>query len=162
MNLNVFSSACIFANEGLRVEDGFHLQTMVATGKARGPWIDDVMPKLPPMPGVFMQGLLVHNVDGSILCEQWMEPEIVEQCIEMSEHFDLTLAAYCGTRIVTPVINEHTDRLIFFREPIPEGVPPVVHLQLAQSRNPISGCACSADAHTAYDASSRSTHLLQK
>jgi hypothetical protein len=32
----------------------------VATGKARGPWVGEVVPRLgPAMPGVFIQGLLV-------------------------------------------------------------------------------------------------------
>jgi hydroxymethylpyrimidine pyrophosphatase-like HAD family hydrolase len=94
---------------------------MVATGKARGPWCDDVLSKLPPMPGVFMQGLLVHNQDGSILYEKWLEHEIVQACIDIAEVNNLTLAAYCGERIVAAIADEHTDRLIFYREPTPEG-----------------------------------------
>jgi hypothetical protein len=31
------------------------LQLLVATGKARGPWAREVLPKLPRMPGVFLQ-----------------------------------------------------------------------------------------------------------
>lgn len=95
---------------------------MVATGKARGPWIHEVLPKLPPMPGVFMQGLLVHDEDGSILYERWLEPEIVQQCVRIADEHNLTLAAYSGERIVTSSTDEHTDRLIFYREPTPEGM----------------------------------------
>lgn len=69
-----------------------------------------------------MQGLLVHNEDGSILHEQWLEPEVVAECITIAEERNFTLAAYCGERIVTVSTNEHTDRLIFYQEPTPEGL----------------------------------------
>jgi hypothetical protein len=40
-------------------------QLIVATGKARGPWTPGVLPRLgPPMPGVFLQGLLVADAEG--------------------------------------------------------------------------------------------------
>lgn len=32
----------------------------------------------------------------------------------------LTFAAYCGDRVLSEVINQHTDRLIFYGEPTPE------------------------------------------
>jgi hypothetical protein len=42
------------------------LQLIVATGKARGPWVGEVVPRLgPPMPGVFIQGLLVCDAQVS-------------------------------------------------------------------------------------------------
>lgn len=69
-----------------------------------------------------MQGLLVHNEDGSILYERWLELEVVQQCVSFAEENNLTLAAYCGERIITSSTNEHTDRLIFYREPTPEGM----------------------------------------
>lgn len=94
---------------------------MVATGKSRGPWIHDVIPKLPSMPGVYMQGLLIHEADGRIMHERWLQPELVAKCISIAEDQRLTLAAYCGERIVTTATDEHTDRLKFYREPTPEG-----------------------------------------
>ena len=100
------------------------MQTIVATGKARGPWIDKVLPHLPRMPGVFLQGLALYNADGSILFEETLSPDIVEKCIEFAEDNHLTLTAYCGNRIVAERTDEHTERLIFYAEPTPEGAPP--------------------------------------
>jgi hydroxymethylpyrimidine pyrophosphatase-like HAD family hydrolase len=95
--------------------------TIVATGKARGPWTADILPQLPPGPGVFMQGLLVCDVDGQVIYERALEDEIVQQCIAMAEQWDLTLTAYCGQRIFAAELDEHTNRLLFYAEPTPEG-----------------------------------------
>jgi len=44
------------------------LQLIVATGKARGPWVPDVLPRLgTTLPGVFLQGLLIADAEGNIL-----------------------------------------------------------------------------------------------
>jgi hypothetical protein len=44
------------------------LQLIVATGKARGPWVPEVLPRLgTTLPGVFLQGLLIADKDGQIL-----------------------------------------------------------------------------------------------
>eukprot|EP00892_Ulva_mutabilis_P006979 jgi/Ulvmu1/4653/UM002_0384.1 len=98
------------------------IPTVVATGKARGPWIHDVLPQLPPMPGVFMQGLLVHEAGGTLVSERWLPDAVIAQCISLAQEHGLTLTAYCGERIVTDATNAHTDRLLFYREPIPEAV----------------------------------------
>lgn len=98
------------------------MQTIVATGKARGPWIDDVLPRMPPLPGVFMQGLLVYDSDGTILAERWLPDVVIERCISLAEQHRLTLTAYCGERIVVEDTDAHTDRLLFYREPPPEAI----------------------------------------
>jgi hypothetical protein len=137
---------------------------MVATGKARGPWCDDVLSKLPPMPGVFMQGLIVHDEVGCIMSEKWLEHEIVLACIEIAEAHDLTLAAYCGERIVAASTDEHTDRLIFYREPTPEGMPVTVdstlkHTPLNRSTQSEQfaelGCAAGLYRYAVFEASAR-------
>jgi hydroxymethylpyrimidine pyrophosphatase-like HAD family hydrolase len=123
------------------------MQTMVATGKARGPWIHDVIPKLPAMPGVYMQGLLIHEANGSIMHEKWLESDIVAECIDIAERHKLTLAAYCGERIVTESTNEHTDRLMFYREPTPEGAPRVKACLPCHSSSTMASATATATPH---------------
>ena len=95
---------------------------MVATGKARGPWTENVLPFLPQMPAVFLQGLLVYNTEGSLIYEDALEPQVIRGSVALAAEFDLTLTAYCGERILSERIDEHTDRLLFYEEPTPEGV----------------------------------------
>lgn len=94
---------------------------MVATGKARGPWTQEVLPALPALPGVYLQGLLIHDADGTVLFEQLLEQEVVELCIKFAKEHELTLTAYCGDRILCEATDVHTDRLTFYKEPTPEG-----------------------------------------
>ena len=98
------------------------MQTVITTGKARGPWIKNVIPFLPPMPGVYMQGLLIYDADGNITHDQCLRQDVVRQCIAFARDKEVTLTAYCGDRILTEATDEHTDRLTFFSEPTPEGV----------------------------------------
>lgn len=49
------------------------MQLIVATGKARGPWVPEVLPRLgTTLPGVFLQGLLIADNDGNILHSRWV------------------------------------------------------------------------------------------
>ena len=52
--------------------------TVLATGKTRGPWhANAVAPKIPiPMPGVFIQGLLTTDADGTVLESVTLPPAI--------------------------------------------------------------------------------------
>jgi len=44
------------------------LQMLLATGKAQGPWVAEVFPRLKlSLPTVVMQGLLITDVDGTVL-----------------------------------------------------------------------------------------------
>ena len=96
---------------------------VVATGKALGPWTDRILPRLDTrMPQIFIQGLLVRDYDDGIIYQRLLEEEILREAIEFAEKYDVSLTAYCGDRIVCKDRDEHTDRLIFYGEPTPEGI----------------------------------------
>jgi hydroxymethylpyrimidine pyrophosphatase-like HAD family hydrolase len=115
---------------------------IVATGKARGPWADAVLPRLmsaaasassssssssyapppPPMPGVFLQGLLVADAQGRTLWSRSLEEEAVLAAIRLADRLGATLTCYCGDRIVAESLDEHTDRLLFYKEPVTEAL----------------------------------------
>lgn len=57
-------------------------KTVLATGKAPGPWRQDVLPKLPrAMPIVYLQGLLVQDSDTSTIYERVLDTSIIEKGI---------------------------------------------------------------------------------
>ncbi|KAG2497861.1 hypothetical protein HYH03_004127 [Edaphochlamys debaryana] len=96
---------------------------VVATGKARGPWVADVLPRLGlDTPGVFLQGLLVYDAEGRRLYDQRLPDDVARDCIELAEREGVTLTAYCGERILCAATDAHTDRLNFYKEPPPEAV----------------------------------------
>ncbi|KAK9829817.1 hypothetical protein WJX72_008049 [[Myrmecia] bisecta] len=100
--------------------------TVVATGKAKGPWSKTILPRIgSPSPGVFSQGLLVYGADGSLLYSECMDIDVAEDCIRFAEEHGLSLAAYTNDRIICAEQDEHTDRLIPYGEPVPEPVGPL-------------------------------------
>jgi len=105
---------------------------IVATGKARGPWAETVLPALyaagapaAAMPGVFLQGLLVADASGRTLWSRALEEEALLAAVRLARGLGLTLAAYAGGRILAERADEHTDRLLFYGEPAPEGLGPL-------------------------------------
>jgi hypothetical protein len=73
------------------------------------------------MPGVFLQGLLIYNASGHIVYDRCLEKSVVGACIQFAAEHKITLAAYCGDRILAEETDVHTDRLTFYSEPTPEG-----------------------------------------
>ncbi|KIZ03474.1 hypothetical protein MNEG_4483 [Monoraphidium neglectum] len=96
---------------------------IVATGKARGPWVPKVLPRLgPPMPGVFLQGLLICDAEGRTLYSRCLEEDVLLACIRLARGAGITLTAYTDDRIMADALDEQTERLLFYQEPTPEAV----------------------------------------
>ncbi|KAF6261871.1 HAD-like domain-containing protein, partial [Scenedesmus sp. NREL 46B-D3] len=114
---------------------------IVATGKARGPWVHQVLPRLGlALPGVFLQGLLIADAQGNVLHSRCLPDDVVASCIQLAAQHDITLTAYCNDRIFCKATDEHTNRraaaqrrsrgaprlgaawLLWYKEPTPEPV----------------------------------------
>lgn len=79
-----------------------NIKVIIATGKTRGSAVR-VMARLGiQAPGVFTQGLVICNADGSIRYEQALDRETAVQLIQFAESHNLPQSAYCGLRILTP------------------------------------------------------------
>ncbi|GAB4813524.1 hypothetical protein N2152v2_000570 [Parachlorella kessleri] len=100
---------------------------VLATGKAMGPWVADVLPRLRSrLPQVYLQGLLINCPDEGVLFRRPLDVSVVREAITFAQQHGLTLTAYVGAdRILCEETNEHTDRLVFYREPTPEAVGPL-------------------------------------
>ncbi len=80
------STSCQCASTGYVLLQITELQVCIATGKARGPWCKKVLPKLgAAMPGVYMQGLLIYNADGSIMHEESLSQDLVRETIKLAK-----------------------------------------------------------------------------
>eukprot|EP00850_Spirogloea_muscicola_P001714 SM000006S19479 [mRNA] locus=s6:988371:991011:+ [translate_table: standard] len=113
----------------LRLAMDQEVQVVIATGKTRGPWVTSVLPRLGiSTPGVYLQGLLIYNADGSIAYERTMDEALATAVIKLAQQENLTLIACCGERILCEATNFHTDRLIGYGEPIPEAVGPLLNI----------------------------------
>ncbi len=104
------------------------IQVMLATGKtyysAR-----HIIEKLKLVtPGVYVQGLIVHNADGNIRHQQTLDPALARRVITFAEDRGFTVLIYSGTRLLmrakTP-LYEHIQR---YDEPAPEIVGPLQNI----------------------------------
>ena len=102
--------------------------TVLATGKTRGPWhANAVAPKIPiPMPGVFIQGLLTTDADGTVLESVTLPPAIAKSIVRFADGKRLTTIAFCGSRILCAERSEETDLVLAYGEPAPEPVGDLV------------------------------------
>lgn len=71
-------------------------------------------------PGIYLQGLLICEADGTVRRERTLAPEIVRRMVEFAEETGHTLVAYSRMRVLAGRRNEHTDKLRDYHEPEPE------------------------------------------
>lgn len=116
-------------------------QLVVATGKARGPWVGDVLPHIAPMPGVFLQGLLICDAQGGTLYTRCLDADVALDCMGMASDLGLTLTVYSDDHIFCAAVDQHTDRLLFYRW----GPPGARCWGLLAGAN---GCGCTGEACT--------------
>eukprot|EP00191_Tetraselmis_sp_GSL018_P020337 CAMPEP_0177592368 /NCGR_PEP_ID=MMETSP0419_2-20121207/8520_1 /TAXON_ID=582737 /ORGANISM="Tetraselmis sp., Strain GSL018" /LENGTH=354 /DNA_ID=CAMNT_0019083225 /DNA_START=24 /DNA_END=1085 /DNA_ORIENTATION=- len=117
-------SPCV--RDSIRKASEAGVPLVVATGKARGPWTEAVLPQLgEPTPGVYLQGCLIYDEQGKLLYSRDLEADICRDVVAFARREGLTLTAYCGERILCEEVNDQTDRLLFYKEPTPEGVGPL-------------------------------------
>ena len=102
--------------------------TVLATGKSRGPWADAVLGKLAgaPMPGVFVQGCLTCDADGTVLESIELDSVVAQSVIRFAERAGASAVAFCGSRILCSRRDENTDLVLKYGEPAPEAVGPMI------------------------------------
>lgn len=107
-----------------------NIQVIIATGKTRGSAVN-VMAQLGiETPGVFTQGLVICNADGSIRYEQTLDRETAVTIFAFCDENQLPYSAYCGMRIIAPHANTYADLLRDkYLEPFVEVVGPLAALR---------------------------------
>eukprot|EP00798_Chlamydomonas_sp_ICE-L_P006190 gene6190-2807_t len=109
----------------IKLADAAGVKTIVATGKARGPWVKEIFPRLNmSMPG----GLLICDAVGKTLYEKTIDHDVVQDVIDIATEAGVSLTCYCGDRILAAQTDEQTDRLAFYKEPFVEAVGPLTDI----------------------------------
>ncbi len=80
------------------------------------------------LPGVYLQGLLVGDRQGTVLYERTLPPEAAQQTIAFAHDRGLTLVGYQRANILCEASNEYTDQLLHYNEPAPQPVGPFSQL----------------------------------
>uniref|UniRef100_A0A7S3VSK7 Uncharacterized protein n=1 Tax=Dunaliella tertiolecta TaxID=3047 RepID=A0A7S3VSK7_DUNTE len=109
--------------EAVKAAAAVGVPLVVATGKARGPWVNEVFSQLNlSTPGCFLQGLYVCDAAGTVLSQQELEHSVILECLDIADSKGLTAIVYCADRILSASLNEYTDSLKFYKEPDVEAV----------------------------------------
>ena len=96
---------------------------ILATGKSRGPWAKRLIPKLPmPIPGVFIQGLLTCDADGTVLESIELDADVTKDVVSFAKDNGASLVAFCGSRILCESRDDNTDLVLAYGEPTPEAI----------------------------------------
>lgn len=118
---------------------------VMATGKSRGPWVQEIRHELGFTsngyslngPGVFIQGLLVCDENGRAVQQLTLMPPVIEEMNQFAALRAISLVAYTtDDRIVCAKTDEHTDKIIPFNEPVPEGISDAGMTRLALPSHP--------------------------
>lgn len=104
------------------------IQVILATGKTRYSAESIIAALNLDTPGIYVQGLVVFNGDGSIRYQTTLDPKIARRVITVAEDRGFMVMAYSGNRIVTQSTNHHTDDFKKYREPEIEGVGPLYNI----------------------------------
>lgn len=102
-----------------------HIQVILATGKTRASALGVLARLGLEAPGVFTQGLVIHNADGSVRHETVLDRETAVRAITFAVEHGLPHLAYSGARILAPY-DHHYGRLLHekYHEPLPEVIGP--------------------------------------
>jgi Cof subfamily protein (haloacid dehalogenase superfamily) len=114
------------------------IKFMLATGKTRGSALKIIEKLGLDTPGVFVQGLVLQNADGSILRQTTLDPAIARQAITFAEDRGFSLVAYSGTTTYIRRRNHNTNLIVEYGEPESQVVGP---LQNILSSTPINKLA---------------------
>ena len=102
------------------------VQVVLATGKTRASTVKLVDELGIKSPGIYLQGLAIYDVAGSVLQQLILEPQLVRQVITFGEDRGHTMLLYSGERILVRVPNaELADMFAQYHEVTPEVIGPL-------------------------------------
>eukprot|EP00929_Paragymnodinium_shiwhaense_P079605 TRINITY_DN41499_c0_g1_i1.p1 TRINITY_DN41499_c0_g1~~TRINITY_DN41499_c0_g1_i1.p1 ORF type:complete len:333 (+),score=55.16 TRINITY_DN41499_c0_g1_i1:163-1161(+) len=108
------------------------LPVVIATGKHCGPWLTALLEEVARgeggaktassftlnAPAVFVQGLLVRDIEGKVVNMNQLPRSTVEACVKVALERDWTLVAYLAdNRLVSNKLDENTARIDALGEP---------------------------------------------
>ena len=103
------------------------VQVVLATGKTRASARAIIEALGLQTPGIYVQGLLTYNADGSIRQQQTLDPKIIRRIVTFVEDRGFAVLAYSGDRLLVKAPHPMADRINEYGEPKAEIVGPLVN-----------------------------------
>jgi Cof subfamily protein (haloacid dehalogenase superfamily) len=96
------------------------VQVVIATGKtyASATWLYEKLNL--KSPGVFSQGTVICEADGSIRSQQTLSPQVARQILTFADDRGYLTGIYSGNRILVKKMNKRVEQLTtYYHEPMP-------------------------------------------
>lgn len=104
------------------------VQIILATGKTRHSAASIIAALNLQSPGIYVQGLIITNPDGTVRYQQVLNPNIARRVITFVEQRGFEVIVYSGHRLLAKTVETDEHPLTKFGEPQPEEVGPLVNL----------------------------------
>jgi len=73
--------------------------------------------------GVYQQGLMVYDGQGQLIFEKTLDTEIIKEAVAFTDLHRVAIIAYAGDRIICRSRCKQTDKIVLYKEPIPDVFP---------------------------------------
>lgn len=100
---------------------------ILATGKTRASAESVIAALNLNTPGVFVQGMVIFNADGSIRHQQIVDTRAARRVIQYAESNGCDVLAYSGNRLIARHDGEPFEMLVDYHEPAVEAIGPLVN-----------------------------------
>ena len=104
------------------------VRVVLATGKTRTSAESVIKDLALDTPGVYLQGLMLCNSDGTIRKQTTMEKAPLRRVINYAESNGFEVLAYSGNRLIARHADAPFNEITKFGEPVPEAVGPLVNV----------------------------------
>ncbi|MEM9952659.1 MAG: HAD family hydrolase [Chloroflexota bacterium] len=103
------------------------VKVILATGKTRTSAEAIIADLNLDTPGVFVQGLIIYNADGTVRQEHKLDPDIARHAIQYAQSQGYQVIAYSGGRLVCSQLDDAVEKIAEFGEPMPEAVGSLIN-----------------------------------
>ncbi len=94
------------------------IEIVLATGRTRGSALNIIEQLGLQSPGIYVQGLVTHNGDGSIRHQQFLDAGLAREVVGLVDE-DIAFIAYSGTDTWVVRFDKNIELLVMYGEPRP-------------------------------------------
>lgn len=95
------------------------IEIVLATGRTRGSALNIIEQLGLSSPGIYVQGLVTHNGDGSIRHQHYLDAELAREVVGLVDE-DIAFIAYSGTDTWVVRFDRNIELLVMYGEPRPQ------------------------------------------
>lgn len=103
------------------------VKVIIATGKTRTGAESVIATLNLDTPGVYVQGLILYNADGTVRQELALDATVARHAIQHAESMGFDVVAYSGNRLICKRVEDSIAKIVDFGEPQPEAIGSLIN-----------------------------------